>query len=33
MMTIFRRVDDALGVVHTHGFAGLIGGLVAVLRD
>src|SRR5207302_3191222 len=26
-VAIFRRVDDALGVVHTHGFAGLIGGL------
>jgi Amt family ammonium transporter len=30
-MTIFRRVDDALGVVHTHGFAGLIGGLMVGL--
>lgn len=28
---IFRRVDDALGVVHTHGFAGLIGGLMVGL--
>jgi Amt family ammonium transporter len=31
---IFKRVDDALGVIHTHGFAGLIGGLgVGVLAD
>jgi Amt family ammonium transporter len=31
---IFARVDDALGVVHTHGFAGLIGGLgVGLLGD
>ena len=31
---IFKRVDDALGVVHTHGFAGLIGGLmVGLLGD
>jgi Amt family ammonium transporter len=30
-MAIFRRVDDALGVVHTHGFAGLIGGLMVGL--
>jgi ammonium transporter, Amt family len=28
---IFGRVDDALGVVHTHGFAGLIGGLMVGL--
>jgi Amt family ammonium transporter len=28
---IFRRVDDALGVVHTHGIAGLIGGLMVGL--
>jgi Amt family ammonium transporter len=30
-LPIFRRVDDALGVVHTHGFAGLIGGLTVGL--
>lgn len=31
---IFARVDDALGVVHTHGFAGLVGGLmVGVVAD
>jgi len=30
-VTIFRRVDDALGVVHTHGIAGLIGGLMVGL--
>jgi Amt family ammonium transporter len=30
----FRDVDDTLGVVYTHGFAGLIGGLlVGVLAD
>jgi Amt family ammonium transporter len=30
----FRKVDDTLGVVYTHGFAGLIGGLlVGVLAD
>jgi Amt family ammonium transporter len=28
---VFKRVDDALGVVHTHGFAGLIGGLMVGL--
>ncbi|HLG92869.1 MAG TPA: hypothetical protein VKY15_07825, partial [Acidimicrobiales bacterium] len=28
---IFKRVDDALGVVHTHGFAGLCGGLLVGL--
>jgi Amt family ammonium transporter len=28
---IFARVDDALGVVHTHGFAGLVGGLMVGL--
>ena len=27
----FRRVDDAMGVIHTHGFAGLIGGLLTGL--
>ncbi len=27
-MRPFRRVDDTLGVVFTHGFAGLIGGLL-----
>ncbi|HEY0805648.1 MAG TPA: hypothetical protein VGD84_11305, partial [Pseudonocardiaceae bacterium] len=31
---IFRKVDDALGVVHTHGVAGLAGGLlVGLLAD
>ncbi|MBS4727234.1 ammonium transporter [Mycobacterium sp. SM1] len=31
---LFRKVDDALGVVHTHGVAGLTGGLlVGVLAD
>lgn len=30
-VAIFRRVDDALGVVHTHGVAGLIGGLMVGL--
>jgi ammonium transporter, Amt family len=30
----FKKVDDALGVVHTHGVAGLAGGLlVGVLAD
>jgi Amt family ammonium transporter len=30
----FRKVDDALGVVYTHGFAGLLGGLmVGLLAD
>src|SRR6201995_70580 len=30
----FNKVDDALGVVYTHGFAGLLGGLlVGVLAD
>jgi Amt family ammonium transporter len=28
---IFARVDDALGVVHTHGVAGLVGGLMVGL--
>jgi Amt family ammonium transporter len=28
---LFRKVDDAMGVVHTHGFAGLIGGLLVGL--
>ncbi|MBO0871127.1 MAG: ammonium transporter, partial [Micromonosporaceae bacterium] len=28
---IFKKVDDALGVVHTHGFAGLAGGLLVGL--
>ncbi|MCL4544623.1 MAG: ammonium transporter [Chloroflexi bacterium] len=33
-VAIFRKVDDALGVVHTHGIAGLIGGLmVGLLAD
>jgi Amt family ammonium transporter len=27
----FRKVDDAMGVVHTHGIAGLIGGLLVGL--
>ena len=31
---LFSKVDDTLGVVHTHGVAGLIGGLlVGVLAD
>ncbi len=31
---LFTKVDDALGVVHTHGVAGLAGGLlVGVLAD
>ncbi len=31
---IFAKVDDALGVVHTHGVAGLVGGLmVGLLAD
>ena len=30
----FRNVDDTLGVIYTHGFAGLVGGLlVAVFAD
>ena len=30
----FRKVDDTLGVVYTHGFAGLAGGLlVGVFAD
>ena len=30
----FKKVDDALGVIHTHGIAGLCGGLlVGVLAD
>jgi Amt family ammonium transporter len=28
---LFRRVDDAMGVVHTHGVAGLTGGLLVGL--
>ena len=33
-VSIFKRVDDALGVLHTHGVAGLIGGLgVGLLGD
>ena len=24
----FRSVDDTLGVIYTHGFAGLVGGLL-----
>jgi ammonium transporter, Amt family len=32
--SLFRRVDDAMGVVHTHGVAGLTGGiLVGVFAD
>ena len=27
-MRPFRNVDDTLGVVYTHGFAGLAGGLL-----
>jgi Amt family ammonium transporter len=30
-VAFFQKVDDALGVVHTHGFAGLIGGLMVGL--
>jgi Amt family ammonium transporter len=31
---LFRRVDDTLGVVYTHGFAGLAGGLlVGIFAD
>jgi Amt family ammonium transporter len=31
---LLNKVDDALGVVHTHGFAGIIGGLmVGVVAD
>jgi Amt family ammonium transporter len=31
---LFKKVDDALGVIHTHGVAGLVGGLmVGVLAD
>src|SRR4029077_7166112 len=33
-MRPFRNVDDTLGVVYTHGFAGLVGGLlVGVFAD
>jgi Amt family ammonium transporter len=33
-VSILQRVDDALGVLHTHGVAGLIGGLmVGILGD
>jgi Amt family ammonium transporter len=33
-LRLFKRVDDALGVVHTHGVAGLCGGLlVGLLAD
>jgi Amt family ammonium transporter len=32
--TLFKKVDDTLGVVHTHGIAGLTGGLlVGLLAD
>ena len=27
-LAIFKKVDDCLGVVHTHGFAGLFGGIM-----
>ena len=27
-MRPFRNVDDTLGVIYTHGFAGLCGGLL-----
>ncbi|MGD1052865.1 MAG: ammonium transporter, partial [Candidatus Dormibacteria bacterium] len=31
---LFRRVDDTLGVIHTHGFAGALGGLfTGVMAD
>ncbi|HKT00619.1 MAG TPA: ammonium transporter [Rugosimonospora sp.] len=30
-LAIFKKVDDALGVVHTHGVAGLAGGLMVGL--
>ena len=31
---LFKKVDDTLGVVHTHGVAGLAGGLlVGVFAD
>jgi Amt family ammonium transporter len=30
-LKLFRRVDDALGVFHTHGVAGLTGGLLVGL--
>jgi Amt family ammonium transporter len=30
-VSFLKRVDDALGVVHTHGFAGIIGGLMVGL--
>src|SRR5437588_1137051 len=30
----FRNVDDTLGVIYTHGFAGLVGGLcVGIFAD
>jgi Amt family ammonium transporter len=33
-VSLFKKVDDTLGVVHTHGVAGLMGGLlVGVLAD
>jgi Amt family ammonium transporter len=33
-LALFKKVDDALGVVHTHGVAGLTGGLmVGLLAD
>jgi Amt family ammonium transporter len=33
-LSVFRKVDDAMGVVHTHGVAGLTGGLlVGFLAD
>jgi Amt family ammonium transporter len=30
-LRIFRKVDDAMGVIHTHGVAGLMGGLLVGL--
>jgi Amt family ammonium transporter len=33
-LALFRKVDDAMGVFHTHGVAGLVGGLmVGILAD
>lgn len=30
-LSVFKKVDDCLGVIHTHGFAGLTGGLLVGL--
>ncbi len=30
-LAVFKKVDDCLGVIHTHGFAGLVGGLLVGL--